>query len=69
MVGTLQYLILTRPDLSYAVNKLCQYLHAPTTLHWTAAKRIMRYVKHTVGLGITFMKSPSTLVNAFSAAD
>jgi histone deacetylase 1/2 len=69
MVGALQYLTLTRPDLSYAVNKVCQYLHAPTTLHWTAAKRIMRYVKHTVGLGITFMKSSSTLVSAFSDAD
>jgi histone deacetylase 1/2 len=69
MVGALQYLTLTGPDLSYDVNKVCQYLHAPTTLHWTTAKRILRYVKHTVGLGITFMKSTSTLVSAFSDAD
>jgi histone deacetylase 1/2 len=33
MVGALQYLTLTRPDISYVVNKVCQYLHAPTTLH------------------------------------
>jgi histone deacetylase 1/2 len=33
MVGALQYLTLTRPDISYAVNKVCQYLHAPTTIH------------------------------------
>jgi histone deacetylase 1/2 len=69
VVGALQYLTLTRPDLSYAVNKVCQYLHAPTTMHWTAAKRILRYVKHTMTVGPTFVKSNSTLVSAFSDAD
>jgi histone deacetylase 1/2 len=69
MVGALQYLTLTRPDISYAVNKVCQYLHAPTTVHWTAAKRIWRYVKHTLSMGLTFMRSSSTLVSAFSDAD
>jgi histone deacetylase 1/2 len=69
MVGALQYLTLTRPDISYAVNKVCQYLHAPTTVHWTAAKRILRYVKHTRIVGLTFLKSSSTLVSAFSDAD
>lgn len=69
MVGALQYLTLTRPDISYAVNKVCQYLHAPTIVHWTAAKRILKYVKHTLSFGLTFMKSKSTLVSAFSDAD
>lgn len=41
IVGGLQYLTLTRPDLSFVVNKVCQYLHAPTTAHWSAVKRIL----------------------------
>jgi histone deacetylase 1/2 len=69
IVGALQYLTLTRPDLSFSVNKVCQYLHAPTTAHWTAVKRILRYVKNTSQLGITFRKSSSTLLSAFSDAD
>jgi histone deacetylase 1/2 len=69
IVGTLQYLTLTRPDLAFSVNKVCQYLHAPTTTHWTAAKRILRYVNDTVKLGITFTPSSSTFLSAFSDVD
>jgi histone deacetylase 1/2 len=38
LVGALQYLTLTQPYISHAVNKVCQYLHAPTTTHWSAVK-------------------------------
>jgi histone deacetylase 1/2 len=69
IVGALQYLTLTRPDIAFSVNKVCQFLHAPTTTHWTAAKRILRYVSGTMGLGLSFRKSSSTLVSAFSDAD
>jgi histone deacetylase 1/2 len=69
IVGALQYLTLTRPDLCFPVNKFCQYLHALTTEHWTAVKHILRYVQDTLKLGITFTKSPSTLLSAFSDAD
>ena len=65
----MQYLTLTRPDISFAVNKVCQYLQAPTSAHWTAVKRIVRYIKHTVSLGLQFRRSGSTLVSAFSDAD
>jgi histone deacetylase 1/2 len=69
IVGALQYLTLTRPDLSFSVNKVCQYLHAPTTSHWTAIKRILQYVKDTINVGTTFQQSSSTRLSAFSDAD
>jgi histone deacetylase 1/2 len=69
VVGALQYLTLTRPDLPFVVNKVCQFLHSPTTVHWGAVKKNLRYVKGTLTLGLKLRRSNSTLVNAFSDAD
>jgi hypothetical protein len=69
IVGALQYLILTRSDIIFPVNKVCQFLHAPTTVHWDAIKRILRYLKSTTCLIIKFSRSSSTLVNGYSDAD
>nr|ABF94964.1 retrotransposon protein, putative, Ty1-copia subclass [Oryza sativa Japonica Group] len=69
VVGALQYLTLTRPDIAFPVNKVCQFLHAPTTIHWVAVKRILRYLKHCTKLGLKLCKSKSMLVSAYSDAD
>lgn len=69
MVGALQYLTLTRPDISFAVNKVCQFLHAPTTIHWAVVNRILRYLQGTLRVGLKLRKSQSMLVSAFSDAD
>jgi hypothetical protein len=69
IVGALQYLTLTRSDIAFTVNKVCQYLHAPTTIHWTAVKRILRFLKHTMDSVFLIRWSPSTMVSAFSDAD
>jgi histone deacetylase 1/2 len=45
IVGALQYFTLTRPDISFSVNNVCRYLHAPTSVHWIATKRILTAAK------------------------
>jgi hypothetical protein len=69
VVGGLQYLTLTRPDISFSVYKVCQFLHAPTTTHLSAVKRILRYIKGTLQVGLTFKHSSSQLLSAFSDAE
>jgi hypothetical protein len=60
---------LTRPDLAFAVNKVCQFLHALTDEHWVPVKRILRYVKGCTKVGLKIAKNNSLLVSAFSDVD
>uniref|UniRef100_A0A2N9GWX8 Integrase catalytic domain-containing protein n=1 Tax=Fagus sylvatica TaxID=28930 RepID=A0A2N9GWX8_FAGSY len=49
LVGALHYLTFTRPDISFSVHQVCQYMSAPTTIHLAAAKRILRYLRDWAG--------------------
>ncbi|XP_028112625.1 uncharacterized protein LOC114310743 [Camellia sinensis] len=53
-VGALQYLTITHPGISYAVNQACQHMHALTVAHFSAVKRILRYIKGSLSRGLLF---------------
>ncbi|XP_019166966.1 PREDICTED: uncharacterized protein LOC109162737 [Ipomoea nil] len=69
IVGALQYLTITRSDLAYAVNRLCQFMHSPTVEHWALVKRVLRYIKGTLDYGLRLSPSSSTSIHAFSDSD
>ncbi|KAH9786678.1 retrovirus-related pol polyprotein from transposon RE1 [Citrus sinensis] len=69
IIGSLQYVTLTRPDIAFSVNKLSQFLAAPTVLHWQACKRVLRYLQGTSNYGLQFLNSGSLSLNAYSNAD
>ncbi|KAF7845329.1 Retrovirus-related Pol polyprotein from transposon TNT 1-94 [Senna tora] len=69
IVGALQYATITRPEISFSVNKVCQFMHNPQNSHWQAVKRILRYLKGTLDHGLHFTSSPSLSLFAFSDAD
>ncbi|XP_070029604.1 uncharacterized protein [Nicotiana sylvestris] len=58
LIGRLLYLTMARPDIAFVVHLLSQYMHAPKLSHMEAAKRVVRYVKSTPGLGL-FMPTGS----------
>jgi hypothetical protein len=68
LVGALHYLTFTRPDISFSVHQVCQYMSAPTTIHLAAAKRILRYLRGTLHHGIAFTPGPLQL-SAYTDAD
>lgn len=69
LVGRLQYLSLTRPDISFAVNKSCQFMHDPKDSHCVAVKRILRYLKDTINFGLLFKPQSCFQLHKYSDAD
>ncbi|KAM1091216.1 hypothetical protein ACFX2J_018527 [Malus domestica] len=69
LVGKLIYLTITRPNISYAVSIVSQFMHAPTSVHMQIVKRILRYLKASVGRGILMTKNDSTAIMGYTDAD
>jgi len=69
VVGSLMYLTATRPDLMYGVSLISRFMSSPSETHWLAAKRILRYLKGTVELGIYYKKRENAKIVAYSDSD
>jgi len=56
IIGSLRYLVNTRPDLSFSVGLVSRFMEALGREHWSAVKRIVRYIAGTLGYGIRLRK-------------
>jgi histone deacetylase 1/2 len=72
IVGALQYVTLTRPELSFPENKVCQFMAQPLEEHWKSVKKILRYLAGMVQHGLIMKPAamePAICINAFCDAD
>jgi hypothetical protein len=70
LIGSLLYLSnCTRPDITFAVNRLSSYNAKPTEQHWKSAKRVLKYLKNTEELGITYTASDKWEICGYSDSD
>ncbi|KAK9057120.1 hypothetical protein SSX86_024487 [Deinandra increscens subsp. villosa] len=69
LVGSLQYLAFTRPDISFAINKLSQFMHASRQSHLQAIKRVLRYLKGSIHHGLFLRRHSPLKLSAFSDSD
>ena len=69
IIGTLQYLTFTRLDICYAVNKVCQFMHALIESHWAAIKRILCYLKGTSSYDLHLTRGSSLSLHGSTDAD
>jgi hypothetical protein len=68
-VGKLIYLIITRPDISFAISQISQFMHSPQTQHLEAINRVLRYLKGTPGKGILMKYNNSNEICGYFGAD
>jgi hypothetical protein len=64
LLGRLMYLIRTRPDIAYALNRLATRASKATEKDFAALLRVLLYVHHTIHLGLRFHRSPTSTENA-----
>uniref|UniRef100_A0ACD5YHE3 Uncharacterized protein n=1 Tax=Avena sativa TaxID=4498 RepID=A0ACD5YHE3_AVESA len=68
LVGSLVYLVVTRPDISYHVHILSQFVSAPTTVHYSHLLRVLRYLRGTITHRLFFPRSSSLQLQCYSDA-
>ncbi|GJT45302.1 ribonuclease H-like domain-containing protein [Tanacetum coccineum] len=69
LAGSLQYPTFTRPDISYAVQRICLYMHDPQEPHLSALKRILRYVRGTLDYRLQLFSSSTIDLVAYLDVD
>ncbi|KAH9685900.1 hypothetical protein KPL70_014158 [Citrus sinensis] len=68
-VGCLMYLAATRPDLMYVLGLVSRYMGCPTELHMQAVKRVLRYLRGTMNLGLQYKRNGTNKLEAFTDSD
>ena len=69
LIGSLVYLVNTRPDICYFVNTLSQFMVEPKRAHWAATKHVFRYLQGTIDYGILYNKGKDIKLSGFTNAD
>ena len=69
VIGKLLYLTITRPDISFAVNRLSQFLSKPRVPHYKATMRILQYLKSSPGRGLFYPANSELHLKAFVDSD
>ena len=68
-VGALQYCTMISPNIVFTVNKVCQFMHHPSDVHWQVVKRILRYLKDTYHFGLFLQPSLNFNITCYTDAD
>lgn len=68
VLDKLQYLFFIRPNISFAVNKLSQFMHSPKSTHQQVVKQLLRYLNHTLYFGLLLNRTTSSILNIYTDA-
>ncbi|EOY22757.1 Uncharacterized protein TCM_014834 [Theobroma cacao] len=69
LIGSLLYICASRPDLMFAASYLSRFMQVPTTEHFSAAKRVLRYLKGTANIGLQFTYADESSVEFVGFSD
>ena len=66
LIGSLLYLVHTRPDICFAVSALSQFMTDPRHVHWVATKHVLRYLHGTIGYGLKYTSAGGVRLSGYT---
>jgi hypothetical protein len=69
IIGSLRYLVNSRPDIAYSVGVASRFMEAPTKEHWAVVKRIVRYISGTINYGCKYVKGGNSELELLGFTD
>ena len=69
LIRSLMYLVKTRPDISFVVNTLNQFMVEPRRVQWSAIKHVLRYVAGTIDYGLDYVRGDGVRLVGYSDSD
>jgi hypothetical protein len=69
LIGSLMYLVNTRPDICFAMNALSQYMVEPRHVHWIAVKHVLRYLRGTIGYRLRYVSDVEMKLQGYTNSD
>jgi hypothetical protein len=69
LIGSLMYLVNTRPDIRFVVNTLTYFRVEPRHEHWIVAKHILRYLRGTLNYGLKYVSNNDIQLHGFTNSD
>jgi hypothetical protein len=69
MIGSLMYLMNTRPDICFVVNTLSQYMVEPRRVHLVVEKHVLRYLKGTIDYGLRYVSDHEIILQGYTDSD
>jgi hypothetical protein len=69
LIGSLMYLVNTRPDICFVVNTLSQFMVEPRRVHWVEAKHVLKYLRGTVDFGLDYVRRDGVRLIGYTDSD
>ena len=69
LIGSLMYLVNTRPDICFAVNSLSQFMVEPGRVHWGATKHVLHYLQGTLDYGLDYRQGDGVRLAGYTDSD
>jgi hypothetical protein len=69
LIGSLMYLVNTRPTICFSMNTLSQFQVEPIHEHWMASKHVLRYIRGTINYGLRYTASSDIQLHGFTDSD